>query len=323
MRSNTLDGNRPDVDVSVAICTWNRSKLLSQTLLQMQKLRVPAGMRWELLVINNNCSDDTDEVVAQSAGELPVRVIHESTPGLSNARNRAVDEARAKWLMFTDDDVLVDEGWLTEYFVTIQEVGENVAFLGGEVRPWFEEEPNAELCVAIPTVANGFCGVTVPDKAEIVDQKDRQPMGANFAVRRTVPEGIRFDPNFGPTGLKRVLNDERDLIHRLLAQGFSGKWVAGAGVRHFVPKERMQLISLRRHLFGLGQTSVKARGRPAGRAAFGVPLWAVREVVQSAICMPVNFVLQRRVAFYRDFSRLCTRCGIVWACLQERRGYDR
>ena len=44
----------PDLDITVAICTWNRADLLDQTLSQMRALDVPRDVQWELLVINNN-----------------------------------------------------------------------------------------------------------------------------------------------------------------------------------------------------------------------------------------------------------------------------
>ena len=52
--------------VSVAICTWNRSAVLGLTLDQLTRLRVPADVEWELLVVNNNCTDDTDAVCAST-----------------------------------------------------------------------------------------------------------------------------------------------------------------------------------------------------------------------------------------------------------------
>ena len=72
--------------VTVAICTWNRASLLDQTLTQMHQLRVPSNVEWELLIVNNNCTDDTDAVIARHHGVLPLRRLFESKPGLSNVR---------------------------------------------------------------------------------------------------------------------------------------------------------------------------------------------------------------------------------------------
>ena len=100
------------VSVSVVICTWNRAGLLDQTLARMRELHVPAGLAWELLVVNNNCTDDTDAVAARHRGHLPLRPVREPTPGLSNARNKGLAEARGELILWTDDDVRVDPGWL-------------------------------------------------------------------------------------------------------------------------------------------------------------------------------------------------------------------
>lgn len=77
------------MNLTVAICTWNRAALLDWTLARMRELRIPDGVEWELLIVNNNCTDQTDAVIARHAGVLPIRRIFEVNPGLSNARNRA------------------------------------------------------------------------------------------------------------------------------------------------------------------------------------------------------------------------------------------
>ena len=74
--------------ISVAVCTWNRASLLRECLQTMTQLHTPAGLRWELLVVNNNCTDDTSSVVAAFARRLPVKEIVEKKLGLSHAQQR-------------------------------------------------------------------------------------------------------------------------------------------------------------------------------------------------------------------------------------------
>jgi len=76
--------------ITVAICTWNRARLLDQTLNHMRNLQIPPDVDWELLVVNNNCTDQTDTVIERYEGDLPIRRLFEARPGLSHARNRAL-----------------------------------------------------------------------------------------------------------------------------------------------------------------------------------------------------------------------------------------
>ena len=80
--------------VTVAICTWNRARLLDQTLTGLHALRIPEGITWELLVVNNRSTDDTDAVISRHADTLRLRRLCEPKQGLSNARNCAVRAAR-------------------------------------------------------------------------------------------------------------------------------------------------------------------------------------------------------------------------------------
>ena len=59
--------------ISVAICTWNRAQLLDQTLDHLTRVRIPEGAEWEVLVVNNNCTDNTDRVLEKHFSHLPLR----------------------------------------------------------------------------------------------------------------------------------------------------------------------------------------------------------------------------------------------------------
>src|SRR5271157_1710832 len=75
--------------VSVTICTWNRAAILDRTLESFRSLRVPDGVEWELLLVDNNCTDETPEVARCHAVHLPLRLLVEPVQGVSIARNCA------------------------------------------------------------------------------------------------------------------------------------------------------------------------------------------------------------------------------------------
>ena len=71
--------------------------------------------RFEVLVVDNVPRDGlTRAAVTGLAGSGPVRYLSEDKSGSASARNRALPEARGEFLVFTDDDALVDRHWLAE-----------------------------------------------------------------------------------------------------------------------------------------------------------------------------------------------------------------
>ena len=129
------------MSVTVAICTWNRSAELRKTLDRMRELEVPVAVEWELLIVNNGSTDDTDAVVESFNGLLPVRLLHEPAPGLSRARNVAIAEAKGDVLLWTDDDVVVGPRWMTALLAGLQSLAAGLVF--GRSEPvWPGEPPN-------------------------------------------------------------------------------------------------------------------------------------------------------------------------------------
>ena len=106
----------------------------------MTKLRIPAGVEWKLLVANNHCTDNTDEVIARFADRLPIRRVFESRLGKSYACNLLVREATGDLILWTDDDVLVDSEWLVAYLDAAKAWPE-AAFWGGRVDPLYGSVP--------------------------------------------------------------------------------------------------------------------------------------------------------------------------------------
>ena len=74
--------------IDLVICTYKNAALLKKTLEGIAKLKIPAHISWGVLVVNNNCTDDTALVVKDhiSKGLLPIRTIVETTQGLTSAR---------------------------------------------------------------------------------------------------------------------------------------------------------------------------------------------------------------------------------------------
>jgi O-antigen biosynthesis protein len=112
-------------DVSVVIPTHNRHEPLRRCLDSLLRLDYPAS-RFEVIVVDNAPADDATERLVRDEYSHRVRYMREPVVGGSRARNRGLAAAHGSVVAFTDDDTLVDSGWLsvlTEAFSTDESIG--------------------------------------------------------------------------------------------------------------------------------------------------------------------------------------------------------
>jgi glycosyltransferase involved in cell wall biosynthesis len=255
--------------------------LLDQTLTEMHKLQIPPGVEWELLIVNNNCTDDTDAVIQRHAKHLPIRRLFEPALGLSNARNCAVAAACGELLIWTDDDVLVAPEWLAEYAIAAA-TWPDAAFFGGPIRPWFEGEPPLWLRCASTRVADAYALRDVSAEPIALDNT-HLPYGANFAVRTKVQKNRLYDSDLGVAPGRRMGGEETALTREMLRNGLLGRWVPTAKVRHFIPKSRQTINYLRTYYRGWGEYLAKVENPQECAKLFGKPRWAWRKAVENEL----------------------------------------
>ena len=102
------------IEISATICTYRRYTLLRRAL-ESLCVQALAPERYEILVVDNGIDEQTAAVVAdcrESFASVTIRLSSEPALGLSQARNRALSEARGRYLAFLDDDAWAPESWL-------------------------------------------------------------------------------------------------------------------------------------------------------------------------------------------------------------------
>src|SRR5215469_3500479 len=139
--------------ITVAICTHNRAESLRRALDSLVAMKVAGDLEWEVVIVNNNSTDHTDHVIGEYPGRLPIRREFQPQPGHSNARNRAIDAAKGEYIVWTDDDVLVDTNWLKAYAEAFRQWPEAAVF-GGRIIPRFEP-PAAKWVVESELILEG------------------------------------------------------------------------------------------------------------------------------------------------------------------------
>lgn len=265
--------------ISVAICTWNRQELLRQTLEEMTKLTQPEGVEWDVLIVNNNCTDQTDDVIASFATRLPIRRLFQPVPGLSNARNLVAVEFEGDYVIWTDDDVLVASDWLEKYVEAFRRWPEAAVF-GGPIVPWFPNTPPKWLADGWQLVANAYASIDYGVEALPLTMR-RVPFGANMAMRRDCLRQYPYDPYLGVRPGSRVGGEETDVVRRALTAGSTGWWVPTAKVRHYIPPNRQTLEYLRGWFYAYGMYLGRVDHNDGKRNFLGRPRWLWKQAVMA------------------------------------------
>jgi len=264
--------------VTIAICTYNRANLLAQTLESFLSLKIPEGVGYHFLIINNNSSDNTEEIIKNYSKKLPLENYIEKQPGSANARNAVLDHARGDYVLCTDDDVQVDENFFTSFVECTKKYPKHVVY-GGAIEPWFEAEPDSDLGKAFPLLSDGFTpqGKNIPSGPCL---KDVIIYGVNMGFKLSATQGIRYDTALGTSGKNYGCLEDTDFVNRLNEKhGCQSVWCPNMKVRHFIPVERMTEKYLTKLYTDRTASHFRKNGLPVGRGFNGVPLWALRLLV--------------------------------------------
>jgi len=161
--------------------------------------------------------------------------------------------ATGDYVIWTDDDVLVDAGWLIAYERAFEQRPQ-AAIFGGPVRARFEGTPPRWLSATAPVLGAAFAERELGNEPFELADDERIPWGANFAVRMREQKQFPYDQSLGRNHVAGALGDETAVIRAVLRSGGTGWWVPDAVVEHWIPKKRQTIKYLRSYYALVGKT---------------------------------------------------------------------
>jgi glycosyltransferase involved in cell wall biosynthesis len=184
--------------VSIIICCHNGASRLPETIRHIAKQSVPAYIPWELLIIDNGSSDDSAGVARtewqKHRVDTYLRVVKETTLGLSYARARGFREARYEYGILCDDDNWLDPHYIATVFQILSE-NSNIGALGGFGNIVYEVDPPA------PELSYIFAaGPQAHRSGKVTENKI---YGAGCAIRYSAYQKLHS------SGFKSMLTDRR------------------------------------------------------------------------------------------------------------------
>ena len=303
--------------VSVVISTYNRCASLVGAL-ESVLAQETSGADYEVIVVDNNSTDQTHEVVESfiAHGHQRLRYIFEGRQGLSHARNAGVAHARASLIAFTDDDVRAARDWVANIKRAFDEHAE-VDAVGGKVLPRWQSEPPPWL------TREHWAPLALLDFGDVPFYTNlSRPLclvGANLALRRSIFDKVGlFEPKFQLVKDGIGSTEDYELQRRMWQVGCQGLYVPNVVVSAEVQAERLTKAYHRRWHRGHGVTfaTMRLSEIELSRARlFDAPAHLYNQAMRNALAWLVCTIQGRQAqAFYHE-----TKLYFISGFLRRRR----
>lgn len=264
--------------LTVAVCTYNRAERLPRLVMSLQQQQCPIS--FEILVVDNNSTDNTQIVLAKlaSMGGPSLRFVKETTQGIVHARNRAIEESRdSTYLAFIDDDELPGSNWLKAAVDALDREGAEC--VGGEIRVLFSvvERPGwleDELLPFLGKVKNSSAPFWIKDRSTPV-------WSGNVAYRTSIfSDGLRFDHRYNRRGHAIGGGSDEIMFNVLLNRGVRMRYRPDMVIEHLIEKWRLK----KSYFFKLHYKAGWKKGRwgceEYGRTVCGIPPFMVMQAIR-------------------------------------------
>lgn len=293
-------------DVSVIIATYNRSDMLAGAL-ESVLAQEACGLRYEVIVVDNNSPDNTREVVESfiARGAANLRYLFEGRQGVAYARNTAIPEAKAPIIAFTDDDVRVAPDWVSSIKRALDEHPE-VDCVGGKVLPLWQQEPPSWLTWAhwSPLALTDYGAESFYTN----EKSQRCLVTANLSFRREVFDRIGlFSPDCQRVKDGIGSTEDHELQLRFWRAGSQGYYDPRIIVSADVQPDRMTKVYHRRWHTGHGRfcAMMQLEELEVGNAwLFGVPAHMFRQMMIDSAKWLKHKLGRREVEAFESESKL-------------------
>ena len=304
--------------LSVLMATHNGSDTIDRTLQAMSELVPPAG-GWKLIVVNNASTDDTEARILSWRDRLPLSYLFEPRLGKPFALNTALERAEGDFIVMTDDDVLPERNWLTEWR-RVADAYPQLDLFGGAIAPQFPEAPPSWPMLDIHLTV--LYGATPPYPEGQLESA--HVLGANMAVRARIRDrGWRFGQAF-MVGAQGLMGEDSDFVRRLAGAGHGVGFAPGALVHHIIHPEQMSWWWMQRRFFRHGRTvyvlEVAESGETDERRGARFPRWRIRRAATLALQFLLALPTRDRGRIFAPATSLAYELGALKQAWSMRSG---
>lgn len=295
--------------ITVAVCSYNATHYLPNLIekLSAQDCSIP----FEVLVIDNNSTDNTQELVSHIAANstIPIRYVNEFEQGIPFARNRAIVESlSSRYLAFIDADEIPEKDWLQAAVKILGD--EAIDCVGGKISIDLPNRP--------PWLSNDllpFYGeVNHSNQTFRIVDRSTPIWSGNIAYNtRIFQQGLRFDTRYNRKG-KGVGGGEDGIMFRYFLQHhFTLIYEPEMEILHLIPDEKIKREYFLKLHYIAGKKTGLYEMNFDGKTIFGIPRFMFVQLFKKTYqVLYLSFV--KPYAYMREAMNLTYQLGMICGC---------
>lgn len=252
--------------ISVIICSYNRATYIREALESLYNQQI-SKEKYEVIVVDNNSSDNTDQVCQTFLSDHPdfnALYMKESQQGSSFARNAGAAVAAGTILVFMDDDAVAEPNFITGYKALFDKFHDAVG-AGGRIIPRYIPSEPKWMSYYVSSLVGNFDYSPTSCSFE----KGKYPLESNMAVRKDAFENIGgFNTALpGVKGTLRIGGEGKDFFYRLTEGGKPILYEPLIRVHHVVETSKLTREYMYRVASGIGRGE-RVRIKETGKTGF-------------------------------------------------------
>ncbi|WP_062067178.1 glycosyltransferase family 2 protein [Cellvibrio sp. OA-2007] len=291
--------------LSIVICTYNNSESLAITIQQILSQKISNPERVELVVINNNSSDNTNQVLENIQNtNFPFRHYFESRQGISHARNTGFENSLGAYILYTDDDAEIPQYWLERYINRILVSNPDCIF--GKITviwdmpsPWWYEDEKYQ---------SFFAAIDYGDEEFQISDKRYPFLSKNACIRKNCLIEIGgFDPTLGRKGALLAGGEETLVFYRLVEAEKTIYYCPELTIRHRLKPREYKEENITNQYMACAKPILRIATLQPGKRFLNKPLGVlenqIKEIIYSLPMLLTAYITGNKKEFFYQSLR--------------------
>lgn len=200
--------------ISIIICCYNSAWVVERTLTAIKLQTLPVDLLWEVVLVDNNCSDETVDIARRTMQDSDVdfTIVAEPNPGLANARRKGIDTVKYDIVLYCDDDNLLCSNYVSMMY-SIMRSNQYIGAAGGKGIAEFMAEPEDDVLKHISGYAIG----------SQMDGRVDWLYGAGVTLRTKLVRDVYYNQHcylIGRKGNMLLSGDDSELVMSMVNRGY-------------------------------------------------------------------------------------------------------